>query len=91
MTYLTTQKHHSKHLCYVNMLCMSLHEIQSDMKRQLLHFTSCSASVAMEMLHVKMVRSLSLSLFPEGVNGASSCLVQHQGYFDVMAIPLPDQ
>lgn len=26
-----------------------------------------------------------------GVNGASFCLVQHPCYFDVMAIPLPDQ
>lgn len=36
MTYLTNpKKQHSKHLCHVNMLYMSLHEIQSDMKRQL--------------------------------------------------------
>lgn len=32
---------------------------------------------------------LSFSL--AGVNGASFCLVQHPCYFDVLAVPLPDQ
>lgn len=35
--------------------------------------------------------SLCLFLSLAGVNGASFCLVQHPCYFDVMAIPLPDQ
>lgn len=35
--------------------------------------------------------SLSISLSLAGVNGASFCLVQHPCYFDMMAIPLPDQ
>ena len=69
------------------MLYMSLHEIQPDMKRQLLHFTSRGAYVAMEMFRVRMALYLSLA----GVNGASFCLVQHPCYFDVLAIPLPDQ
>lgn len=50
--------------CRVNMLYMSLHEIQPDMKRQLLHFISCGAHVAMEILHVRTLLSLALSLSP---------------------------
>lgn len=77
------------------MLYMSLWKIQSDMELQLLHFTSGGAYVAMEISHVRitlpLIQSLSRSLYLAGVNGASFCLVQHPCYFDVLAIPLPDQ
>ncbi len=42
-------------------------------------------------LCLRLSLSLSLSLSLAGVNGASFCLVQHPCYFDVLAIPLPDQ
>ncbi len=55
------QKQHSKHLCHVSMLYMSLHETQPDMRRQLLpsHHT-----VRMWLWKFSMSgrRSLSLSL-----------------------------
>lgn len=54
-------KQHSKRLCHVNTLYMSLHEIQPDMKRQLLHFASCGVNVAMEIFHVRTSLSLSAS------------------------------
>lgn len=77
--------------CHVNTPYVSLHEIQPDVKRQLLHLASRGANAAMEIFRVGA--SLSPCLFPSlaGVNGASFCLVQHPCDFDVMAIPLPDQ
>lgn len=78
-------------LCHVNTPYVSLHEIQADVKRQLLHLASRSANAAMEIFRVGASLSPCLFLSLAGVNGASFCLVQHPCYFDVTAIPLPDQ
>lgn len=78
-------------LCHVNTPFVSLHQIQPDVKRQHLHLASVGANAAMEIFRVGASLSPSLFLSLAGVNGASFCLVQHQCYFDVMAIPLPDQ
>lgn len=78
-------------LCHVNTPYVSLHEIQPDVKRQLLHLASRGANAAMEIFRVGASLSPCLFLSLAGVNGASFCLVQHPCYFDVMATPLPDQ
>lgn len=83
------QKLHLKRRCHVNMLYLPLCEIHSDMKPQLSHSTWSGVYVTMEMFLVREALSVFLSL--AGVNGASFCLVQHPCYFDVLAIPLPDQ
>lgn len=71
----------------MSMLYMSLPKIQPDVKPRLFRCTPCWVNVAMEIPRVGTVLPLCLT----GVNGATFCLVRHPCYFDVSAIPLPDQ